>query len=105
MPSKEDKVIKNPQENLERIAELLEKIEKHLAPPPLWQRSLKFTFEHLALILSVMAIAFFTWKMWGHISVMVGYVSDILEKIGLMTSAMDTIDEKFADQIKNLKFW
>jgi len=87
-----------PQETLERIEMLLEKIEDHLAPPPLWQRVLKFVFEHLIMIISVVSLLYFTWKIWG-------YVSNIVTQVDGIKLTIDSIKSFLSSNIDDLKFW
>lgn len=103
--AKKEELIQTPQENLERIADLLERIESHLAPPPLWQRFLKFVFQHLTLFLGLIALVYFTWSIWDSVSIIVDYVSAILGKIDFIEGFMDSIDGKVIHQIKSMQLW
>lgn len=69
---------KDPQENLERIAQLLEKIENHLAPPPLWKRGTSFLFQHAIVIVSLVSLLAVTLKIWGSVEGISDTVSNIL---------------------------
>jgi len=69
---------KDPQENLERIAQLLEKIEKHLAPPPLWKRGVTFLFQHAIIIISLVSLLMVTLKIWGSVEGISDTVSSLL---------------------------
>ncbi len=89
---------RSPQETLESIEKLLFRIEQHLAPPPLWQRLLKFVFQHLFVIAALVAVTYFTWQIWGVISL-------VLDNVELIRSGMSSIGTSVSDKIDGLKFW
>lgn len=93
---------KSPQENLERIAQTLERIEKHLAPPPLWQRGLKFGFEHFVMITGMIALVFFIWQIWGYVSIITNQVDVIKNGFTGITSG---VGDYIPEGVKDLKFW
>lgn len=88
----------NPQDTLLRIEATLQKVERHLAPPPLWQRVIKFTFQHFLFIVSIIGLLYFTWKIWG-------YVSDIADQVSGIKLLIDSMKTMLSKQLINLKFW
>ncbi len=89
---------RTPQETLESIEKLLFKIERHLAPPPLWQRFLKFVFQHVFVIVILLALAYFTWQIWGVIAL-------VLDNVELIRSGMADFGASVSDRVEGLKFW
>jgi hypothetical protein len=89
---------RSPQEVLESIEELLFKIERHMAPPPLWQRALKFGFQHLFTILILLSLAYFTWQIWDVISAVLNNVESIRTGLSQMGTSL-------SEQAEGLKFW
>lgn len=86
------------QEILESIEKLLFKIEDHLAPPPLWQRIIRFIFQHLFLFLTLLALAYFTWKIWGTIE----YVST---NVNFIRDSVSGLGTSITEKLNDLKFW
>lgn len=81
----------NPTELLQKIANHLEKIEKHLAPPPLWQRLLQFFFSHFATFLLLFGLLYFVFEIWS--------------LVGGISQSVGSIWEKFSTFSGNFKFW
>jgi hypothetical protein len=88
----------NPKIPLLRIEKVLQKIEHHLAPPPLWQRAIKFIFQHFLFIVSLLGLLYFTWKIWG-------YVSGIADQVGGIKIVIDSLKTMLSNQLENVKFW
>ncbi|QQS58900.1 hypothetical protein IPN35_04885 [Candidatus Peregrinibacteria bacterium] len=87
-----------PEQKLERIAELLERIEKHLAPPPLWKRILFFVFPHILTFIILFLILLVTWKMWSALE----FVSENISAIQIF---LGNIKEGLEGKINSLQFW
>lgn len=96
---------KAPQENLERIAQILERIEKHLAPPPLWQRTLSFGFNHFAMIVGMIVLIFFLWQIWGYVSVIMMQVDSIRSGFEMVTGSVGSHIPDLPESLKSFQFW
>jgi len=73
--------LRNPNENLQRIADILERLERKINPP-LYQKAIKFAFGHLILITTLLGLLYFTWQIWGTIGNLLSIVQMIFNKIG-----------------------
>ena len=72
---------RSPEENLQRIADMLERLDRKLNPP-LWQQGIGFLFSHFMVFATLAGLLFFTWQIWGTISSLLGVVQLIFGKIG-----------------------
>ncbi len=79
-----------PSDQLDIIIALLKDIN-HRMNPPWWKILIRFIFAHLFSIISLAALAYFTWKIWGVVN---GIESNINEIYTFITSNID-----------KLKFW
>ena len=94
-----------PEENLERIAQTLERIEKYLAPPPLWQRGVTFFFQHFTLIVGMMALVFFIWQIWGYVAVIIHQIDSIRAGFSVLTEGIGKHMPQIPEGIKNFSLW
>ena len=78
------------EQKLDRMIELLEKIERHFNPP-LWKKAGAFLFTHFITIVSLLALAYATWKIWG-------VVEGIQDNVAGMKGFLGT-------QLDKVKFW
>lgn len=87
-----------PEQTLERMRELLEKIEQHLAPPPLWKRILSFVFTHFFTLLTLLVLVFFIWKIWNALEL-------VSENVSTIKIFLGNLKEGFGEKVDSLQFW
>lgn len=78
------------EEKMDRIIELLEKIERHYNPPK-WKIMLTFFFQHFLTIVVLIFLAYAVWKIWS--------IVDGIQ--GNMTNMKDLI----VSQFQKLRLW
>ncbi len=84
-------------QQLNRIVELLERIEQFYYPP-LWKRVLSFLFAHLLSLVVLAFLAYVTWKIWG-------IVDGVQHQVSSMQAAFSSFSQSLAEQLAKLKFW
>jgi hypothetical protein len=85
-------------QKLDRIIEALDKIERHLAPPPLWQRVISFTFQNFTIIISLVLLTYAVYKIWA-------VVSGVSENVDGIRELMIGLFQNMKDGVSGLKFW
>jgi hypothetical protein len=88
-------------EKLDRIIELLEKIEKQSAPPPFWRTLLAWVFQHFFTLLALAVLAYVTWEIWGVVNALSETVENATESFGEYTDSVSSFTENALQNVKD----
>lgn len=89
-----------PQTLEEKIDYLIQKVEKidNTINPPLWKTMLLWCWNHLFLLIGIIILGYFTWKIWGIVDHLMTQTQAVQDQFSILqTQVKDTID--------TFKFW
>jgi len=86
------------EEKLDRIIELLEKIEKSGRKAPAWQVFIRWVFQHFFVLGFLAAISYAIWEMWA-------VLSSISELVNGILFSLEGFKGEITEKVKDLKFW